>query len=203
MEETRRERKKRQTRQLLVATAFRLFLEQGYEQTTIAQITAAADVAKKTFFNHFPTKEDVLFADAEQYYQATNEVIAERAPDERIPDLLLRIYDRVITRRLADSPLPENAEAINELSKLVMTVPAVQAKALHVMFDLQQTIAEALLKAYPDLLDPTTAAAAVGSVMGAAQAAGIASLREGHSAEEYLASTRRAIDIAIQGLRSL
>lgn len=78
MEETRRARKKRQTRELLVRTAFRLFKEQGYEQTTIAQISAEADIATKTFFNYFSGKEDVVFTDAERYYELTLSVIEGR-----------------------------------------------------------------------------------------------------------------------------
>lgn len=202
-EETRRERKKRQTRQLLVTTAFRLFLQQGYEQTSIAQIAAEADVAKNTFFNHFPTKEDILFADAEQYYQAADDVIAERAPDLSIPDLLREIYQRALARRHDEHPMPGTTAELQDLSRLGANLPAVQAKALHVMFDLQQHIAQALHKAYPDTLDATTAAAAIGSVMGAAQAAAATSLRNGDTPEQYLAATHRAIDLVIQGLHSL
>ncbi|MER6943007.1 TetR/AcrR family transcriptional regulator [Nonomuraea sp. NPDC000554] len=202
-DETRRERKKLQTRQLLVDTALRLFAEQGYEQTTIAQIAQVADVAKKTFFNHFPTKEDVLFADTDQYVQAAVEVIGERAPEEHVSDVLLEIYEGVFARRLAGGPFSEAGKNLKHLDDTVMKLPAVQAKALHVLFDLQQAIADALLKAYPRVLDPVTAAAAVGSLIGAAQAAATVSLRQGPSMEEYLTSIRRALDVALQGLRSL
>ncbi|WP_344884594.1 helix-turn-helix domain-containing protein [Nonomuraea antimicrobica] len=184
--------------------ALRLFVEQGYNQTTVAQIAEEADVAKKTFFNHFPTKEDVLFADVEEYYvRATAEVIAERAPDEHVADLLLRIYERVVSRVLDEGLLPGDTEALKSLSATIMTRPAIQAKVLHLMFDLQQKIAEAVLKAYPDVLDPITAVAAVGSLMGAGQAAGFAGLRQGLSPDEQLASIRRALDVAVRGLRSL
>lgn len=202
-EETRRERKKQQTRSLLVSTAYRLFLEQGYERTTVAQITAEADVAKKTFFNHFPTKEDVLFADAEQFYPRTVEVIAELAPHTPVPDLLFEIYDRVYARQSTESSLPETSAVIEAYGKLGMDVPAVRAKALQVMFDLQQRVADALVQAYPDELDPTTAAAAVGAMMGAAQAAGQSSVNRGESAEQYLAATRKGIDVAMRGVRAL
>jgi NADH dehydrogenase len=58
--DSRRERKKQETRQRLLETAWCLFREQGYEETTVADITEAADVAKGTFFNYFPTKESIV-----------------------------------------------------------------------------------------------------------------------------------------------
>lgn len=40
-----------------------LFLQQGYDQTTVAQIAGRAGVSQMTFFRHFPTKESVVFDD--------------------------------------------------------------------------------------------------------------------------------------------
>ena len=57
-----RERKKRQTRQLLADTARRLFSERGFEQVSVAEIARAADVSAATVFNYFPTKEDLVFS---------------------------------------------------------------------------------------------------------------------------------------------
>lgn len=58
----RREQNKRSKRQRLLTESLRLFREKGFEQTTVAEITSAAGVAKGTFFNYFPTKEEVLLA---------------------------------------------------------------------------------------------------------------------------------------------
>lgn len=57
---SRRERKKRETRQRLLECAWQQFLEKGYDETTVEDITEAADVAKGTFFNYFATKEAAL-----------------------------------------------------------------------------------------------------------------------------------------------
>jgi AcrR family transcriptional regulator len=57
---SRRERKKQETRQRLLHGAWQLFQEKGYDQTTVEDITEAADVAKGTFFNYFDTKEALL-----------------------------------------------------------------------------------------------------------------------------------------------
>ncbi|MBW2312867.1 MAG: TetR/AcrR family transcriptional regulator [Deltaproteobacteria bacterium] len=59
---SRRERRKQEVRERILAAAARLFLRHGFEATTVDQIAEAADVAQKTFFNHFPTKHSVFEA---------------------------------------------------------------------------------------------------------------------------------------------
>lgn len=56
-----RQRKKQRTRDQLVEAGIRLFVAQGYEQTTVDQIAAAVEVSQRTFFRYFATKEDVAF----------------------------------------------------------------------------------------------------------------------------------------------
>ncbi|MGW5366061.1 TetR/AcrR family transcriptional regulator [Actinopolymorpha pittospori] len=203
MDETRRERKKRQTKELLAETAIRLFGEQGYEQTTVAQIASAADVATKTFFNHFPSKEDVLFADTLRRGRVPLDVIADRQPGETVADLLIRAYEAMLADFRVQGVGRDDPALVETYTHLLMTVPALQAKALHLMFDVQREVATALAHACPDELDPISAAAAVGALMGATQGVGLASLELGQSEEEFWVSMRRGIDVAVQGLRSL
>ncbi len=59
---SRRERKKRDARRRIYDAAFQLFLEQGYDATTVEEIAERADVAKGTVFNYFPRKTSLLAA---------------------------------------------------------------------------------------------------------------------------------------------
>jgi AcrR family transcriptional regulator len=59
----RRDRKKNDTRDRLINEAARLFESNGFDETTTTEIAEAADVAQRTLFRHFPTKEALLFGD--------------------------------------------------------------------------------------------------------------------------------------------
>lgn len=58
--EGRRSRRRRELHQSILTTAADLFARDGYDATTVERIAASADIAPATFFNHFPSKEDVL-----------------------------------------------------------------------------------------------------------------------------------------------
>ncbi|MEU9147769.1 TetR family transcriptional regulator [Streptomyces sp. NPDC048349] len=57
-----RERKKRRTRSALLQAALLLFVSQGYERTTVDEITDTVHVSQRTFFRYFANKEEVAFA---------------------------------------------------------------------------------------------------------------------------------------------
>ncbi|MET9698434.1 TetR family transcriptional regulator [Streptomyces sp. NPDC006529] len=57
-----RERKKRRTRDALLRSSLVLFTTQGYEETTVDEITDAVEVSQRTFFRYFANKEEVAFA---------------------------------------------------------------------------------------------------------------------------------------------
>lgn len=60
--EGRRERKKRETRERILHAARGLFIEQGFEASTVEAIAEAADISKPTLFNYFPSKVALLQA---------------------------------------------------------------------------------------------------------------------------------------------
>ncbi len=85
-----RERKKQRTREQIVEAAMRLFAERGYQATTIAEIAEAADVAPRTFFSYFPSKEAVVFHNVDRELDSLASALSERLPGETAFDALRR-----------------------------------------------------------------------------------------------------------------
>jgi len=75
-----RERKKIKTRESIQREAMRLIGKQGYEQTTVEQIAAAVEISPSTFFNYFPSKDDVVLYDA--YDPVIIDLMSQRPPGE-------------------------------------------------------------------------------------------------------------------------
>lgn len=67
---SRRERRTAETRVALVRAAQELFHQKGFDETTVDEIAERADVAQRTFFRYFPSKEAVLFAEFEELNEA-------------------------------------------------------------------------------------------------------------------------------------
>src|ERR1700687_2834231 len=60
-----RPRRSAETRERLFRAALDLFAKKGFAETTVEDITEAADVGKGTFFNYFPSKDHILVAFSE------------------------------------------------------------------------------------------------------------------------------------------
>lgn len=73
-----RERKKQQTREALARAGIELFVQRGYDATTLAEIAEAAGVSTRTIFAYFPSKEDILFASFQTMREALARALSER-----------------------------------------------------------------------------------------------------------------------------
>jgi AcrR family transcriptional regulator len=93
MAEGLRERKKQRTREQIIEAAMGLFAERGYHATTIADIAAAADVAPRTFFSYFPSKEAVVFHHVDRDLDNLATALRDRLPGETAFDALRRWID--------------------------------------------------------------------------------------------------------------
>jgi len=93
IEQSRRERKKDETRQRIFREAIGLFRERGFESTTVDEITERADVARGTFFNYFPKKDAVLaYLSEQRLVEAEADAGAILAADRPARDKLTAIY---------------------------------------------------------------------------------------------------------------
>jgi AcrR family transcriptional regulator len=103
MEQTRHERRREASRARILEAALELFRAQGLEATTIEQICERADVANRTFFNHFPARRDMVRAMAEQRVHNLHAVLADRA-GEPARDRLVRFFDDLAAHLEASGP---------------------------------------------------------------------------------------------------
>lgn len=93
----RRARRQADTRERLFRTAIKLFAERGFFETTVEDITEAADVGKGTFFNYFPSKEHVLQAFGEiQRGKIEAAVIEARAGKTSFATLFQRLGEALL-----------------------------------------------------------------------------------------------------------
>ncbi|MFI5897893.1 TetR/AcrR family transcriptional regulator [Actinoplanes sp. NPDC051513] len=157
-----RERKRERTRQAIVAAAADLIERRGYERTTVADIAAAAEIGTRTFFSYFPTKEDVLFPEADDRVRVTVAAIESRSPSEGPAAVLVRAL-----REVAESSADLTGRMARLRLRLMHSVPAVRGRGLLIQMDAQREIARHLAAAYPSQLDAVSAGALAGALTGA------------------------------------
>jgi AcrR family transcriptional regulator len=96
----RRQRRSAETRERLFRAALRLFADKGFAETTVADITDAADVGKGTFFNYFPSKEHILVAFSDMQLSKLQATVDEMR-DKHVP---MRAFFRDMTMRMTQEP---------------------------------------------------------------------------------------------------
>jgi AcrR family transcriptional regulator len=154
-----RERKKAKTRASIQAHALRLFGEQGYHETTVEQIAAAAEVSPSTFFRYFPTKEDVVLHD--ELDPRMLDALRE-APAELSPVAAVRHSMMVVFKSLTE------AEAAREFQRhtLARSVPELRARMLDQFAGGLEMIAAALAERLRRPADDIGVRALAGAIVG-------------------------------------
>ncbi|MEU4332860.1 TetR/AcrR family transcriptional regulator [Nonomuraea dietziae] len=94
MDANRHERRRREIHDRILRAALELFLAQGLDQTTIEQICERADVANRTFFNHFPNRQDLVRALGARGFRDVHASLRGRA-DQPVPVRLVGLFDDV------------------------------------------------------------------------------------------------------------
>lgn len=106
--ETRTERRKQRVRDQILDAAFELFLEQGVAATKIDEICERADVANRTFFNHFATRHDMMRALGQHRLLNLHDVAIDLPGDSAVGHLR-ELFGSVAAR------LDETSQAYREL----------------------------------------------------------------------------------------
>ena len=93
IKETRTERKKQETKEIIISVAMNLFRKQGFSATSMEQIANEVDIAKGTLYNYFPVKEAIL---SEFMQQSFREKFPERILQLRkMPDTRTRMISLI------------------------------------------------------------------------------------------------------------
>jgi len=134
-----RERKKTRTRRAIQQAALRLFVEHGFEQTTVEQITEAADVSERTFFRYFPTKADTIATDL------IEPVVAEAFVGQPAGLSATAALRAAIRQVYAELP-PSQLALERERQRLVAQVAGMQAITPHKIQTVVDLFTDALIR---------------------------------------------------------
>ena len=138
-----RDRKKEATRQAISNVATRLFVERGFDNVSVADIADEAQVARKTVFNYFPRKEDLVFDREEEGRALVREALAARG--ERSPIAAFQALMRALLE--SEHPIFLITERPIQFWRTVAESPALTARASELQVTLADDLAAMLAQA--------------------------------------------------------
>lgn len=137
-----RERKRRETQQRITDAGMCLFIEKGYEATTLDEIAAEAGISRRTFFYYFKSKDDILLS----LQSGMGDMIVDalqRAPRDKRP--LDAIRDAIVT---VCAPIP--ADDMIAIDGLMRSSEAVQARKQATYIQHERALFAALRERWPE-----------------------------------------------------
>ncbi|MFE1597034.1 TetR/AcrR family transcriptional regulator [Nocardia sp. NPDC058705] len=156
-----RARKKQQTREHISDRATELFLARGFDRVTIAEVAAAADVAKMTVTNYFPRKEDLALDLGEIYIDQLAAIVREREPGQSALAALRHDY---LTAVAAHSQLIGFSG--EPFARMIADSPALTARVREFHDDREVALAKTLVtETGADDITPRVAAAQLAGVL--------------------------------------
>jgi AcrR family transcriptional regulator len=162
----RRERKKLATRQALQDAALRLVAERGLDQVTVEDISEAADVATRTFFNYFSSKEEALLGDAPENVTSVHRLVVERPAGESPLEAVCQVLRTMILG------LAERREESLLRQHVIERHPGLLARQLGVYASFERALAAAVAERLgPGRADPSYAGLVAAVAVAAARSA--------------------------------
>jgi AcrR family transcriptional regulator len=161
-----RERKKRQTRELIAATARRLFTERGFDAVTVAEVARAADVSEGTVFNYFPTKEDLFYSGMEAFEAELVDAVRRRPPGQSVP----QAFRGFVVDGAGTLAAGERAEVIEKSARLIGASRALQGREREIAAESTDALAALLAEEAGAPADDVEALAVANALMGVQRA---------------------------------
>jgi AcrR family transcriptional regulator len=134
-----RERKKQRTRQAISDAATELFAERGFDAVTIDEVAAAAEVSKKTIFNYFRSKEDLLFDEVEAAEARLLAAVRTRPDGEPVIAAVRRNALASVSRMCSGGD-----PWIEKMARVVAASPSLQAREAEIFDRLGHSLAEVI-----------------------------------------------------------
>jgi AcrR family transcriptional regulator len=131
-----RERKKQQTRARIADAALNLFVERGYDETTLDDIADAADVSRRTIFAYYDSKEEILFCGEVDFLARLKQLLDERPDGTTTVDAM---------RTFLSTLEPADDAAIRR-KDLILRTPSLQTKMRARHAELEPMLAESIAK---------------------------------------------------------
>ena len=170
----------------------RLFVQQGYDATTIEQIAEAAEISPSTFFRYFKTKEDVVIQD--RYDELMADEI-RKAPADLAP---LEVVRRAFTVSFATIG-PDEIEQVLQRARLQFSVPALRMRSLDNMQESIRYLAVPLAERLGREPDDFRCQAFIGACVGAMINALMAWVREGTDPTDVRPLIEEALSVIADG----
>lgn len=137
-----RERNRRERHEHITNVGIRLFLENGYDATTLADIALSSGISRRHLFNYFDSKDEILFSHLREYYEMIAESIALGSPNEPA----LEVVRKAILSNLARF----DAERTLAIAKIMKNNTALQSKNRANEINLEKAIMKGLEALWPD-----------------------------------------------------
>ncbi|HEX3780987.1 MAG TPA: TetR family transcriptional regulator [Pseudonocardiaceae bacterium] len=158
-----RERKKQRTYQAISHAAISLFLARGFEEVSVVDVAAEAEVSKRTLFKYFPTKEDLVLHVFADHEDEAARVVRARRPNESPLAALHAHFLAGLDRHDAATGLCDE-QVVAQIYELLTSTPTLAARLLQYSARSESALATALAETDDDPLRPRVTAAAIVAV---------------------------------------
>ncbi|MGO1056153.1 TetR/AcrR family transcriptional regulator [Crossiella sp. CA198] len=144
-----RERKKQRTREAIAEAAIALFLDRGFDQVSVAEVAAAAEVSKRTLFKYFPSKEDLVVQRFADHQDESARYVRARVAGESPLAALERGWLDALRRQDPNTGLCDLPEVVR-FYRLITGTESLTARLRRYIEDARALLADALVAAgYP------------------------------------------------------